>query len=73
MIGLIVAMVGGVLAAVIGLLAGMSGTSAIWLAVVTGLLVFGALVGSTVAAITRSQAKLEVRFPAAAEGETAGE
>jgi hypothetical protein len=64
MIGLIVALLGGVLVSVIGLLAGVSGSAAVWLAVGGALLTFAALVAYAFRSIPRQQASLEVRFPA---------
>jgi hypothetical protein len=64
MIGLITAMVGGVLAAVIGLLVGVSGGVAVWLGVGGGILVFLALVVLTFGAVPRQQASLTALFPA---------
>lgn len=63
MIGLIVAMIGGVLAVVIAMLAGVDGGQAIWVGAVAGLLVFVALFATTARAILREQGRLEARFP----------
>jgi hypothetical protein len=64
MIGLIVALLGGVLIGVIGLLAGVSGSTAVWVGVGGALLTFVALVAYAFRAILRNQASLDVRFPA---------
>ncbi|HET6380773.1 MAG TPA: hypothetical protein VFH63_07020 [candidate division Zixibacteria bacterium] len=73
MIGLIVAMVGGVLAAVVGLLAGAAGGAAIWIGVALGVAVFVALVAYNASTISRVQATYPVLFPAPAPGTTPGE
>ncbi len=67
MIGLIVAMVGGVLTAVVAMLLGVSGGVAMWIGVVGLVVVFVALIGFTAAAIPREQARLVARFPTPAE------
>ena len=64
MIGLITCMVGGVLAAVLGLIFGVSGGLAVWIGLGGGALVFGALLVTTLGIIPRHQAKLGVLFPA---------
>jgi hypothetical protein len=64
MIGLIVAMVGGVFAAVLALLLGIAGGLAVWIGIGGGVLVFAALVAFTFGAVPRHQASLGVRFPA---------
>jgi hypothetical protein len=64
MIGLIVSMVGGVLAAVVALLLGVAGGLPIWIGVGGGVLVFGVLVASTFGGVTRNQENLTVTFPA---------
>ncbi len=64
MIGLIVAMVGGVFAAVLGLLIGASGGLAVWIGIGSGVLVFAVLVALTFGAVPAQQAALGVRFPA---------
>lgn len=63
MIGLIVSMVGGVLAGVIALIVGASGGSAVWIGIAGGVLVMGALVAWMTLRIPRTQAGLTVRFP----------
>jgi hypothetical protein len=64
MIGLITAMVGGVFAAVLGLIIGVPGAVAIWIGLGAGVLVFGALVALTFGAVTSGQETLTSRFPA---------
>jgi hypothetical protein len=64
MIGLITSMVGGVLAAVLGLLMGVSGGLAVWVGLGGGVLVFVLLLVLTTGAIPRNQAQLTARFPA---------
>ena len=72
-IGLITAMVGGVLVAVISLILGADGGAALWIGVVGAVVVFVALVVFTLWAVPREQAKLEARFPAPpAEAEQPG-
>ncbi len=71
MIGLITAMVGGVFAAVLGLLFGVPGAVAIWIGLGAGVLVFGALVAFTFGAVTGSQETLSSRFPAPQEEDPA--
>lgn len=63
MVGLIVGMVGGVLVAVLALLAGVSGSASVWIGVAGGLLVFVAVVAYVAVNIPREQARLTVRFP----------
>lgn len=63
MIGLIVSMVGGVLVGVLALIVGASGGSAVWIGIVGGVLVMGALVARMLSRIPRTQAGLTVRFP----------
>jgi hypothetical protein len=64
MIGLIASMVGGVLAAVLGLLIGVAGELAVWIGVGGFVLVFALLVLLTVGSVPRHQAELTVLFPA---------
>ena len=64
MIGLITCMVGGVLAAVLGLIIGVSGELALWIGLGGGVLVFAALLATTLGLIPRHQEKLGVLFPA---------
>jgi hypothetical protein len=64
MIGLITSMVGGVLAAVIALIVGVSGGLAIVIGVAGGVLVFVLIVVLTFGAVPRQQAELGVLFPA---------
>jgi hypothetical protein len=63
MIGLIVAMVGGVLATVLALLTGVEGAVASWIGVAGGVVVFGALLAYSAMAIPREQARLTALFP----------
>ena len=67
MIGLITSMVGGVLAAVIALLVGVSPDLAIWIGIGGGVLVLVLIVVLTFGAVPRHQAELSVRFPAPKE------
>ena len=64
MIGLIVSMVGGVLAAVLGLLIGVSGDLAVWIGIGGGLIVFVAILVTTLGSVPRHQERLGVLFPA---------
>ncbi len=63
MIGLILSMVGGVLAAVLALRIGIGGETALAVGVGGGLVVFGALAWLTVGAIPREQGRLTTLFP----------
>jgi hypothetical protein len=72
MIGLITSMVGGVLAAVLGLLMGVSGDQAVWVGLGGGVLVFAILLVLTTGAITRDQAALPALFPASRQGPAGG-
>jgi hypothetical protein len=67
MIGLITAMVGGVLAAVLALLIGITAGIAIWLGIGGGVLVFVLIAVLTFGAVPRHQAALGVLFPAPSE------
>jgi hypothetical protein len=67
MIGLITCMVGGVLAAVLGLIIGVSGELAVWIGLGGGVLVFVVLAAATFGYIPRHQAELGVLFPAPRE------
>jgi hypothetical protein len=64
MIGLITAMVGGVLAGVLGLLLGVAGGLAVWIGIGGGILVFVAIVALTFGAVPRQQGRLTALFPA---------
>jgi hypothetical protein len=64
MIGLIVSMVGGVLAGIIGLLMGASGDAAVWIGLIGGVIVFVLLVVATFGLVPRAQAGMDARFPA---------
>ena len=67
MIGLIVSMVGGVLAAVLGLLIGVSGDLAVWIGIGGGVIVFVAILILTLGSVPRHQERLGVLFPAPEE------
>jgi hypothetical protein len=71
MIGLITSMVGGVLAAVLGLILGASGVVAVWIGLAGGVLVMLAIVAFTFGSVTRQQQILEVLVPAPAAPEPA--
>jgi hypothetical protein len=64
MIALITSMVGGVLAAVLSLIIGVSGGLPIWIGVGGGVLVFVILYVLTAGTVTRHQEKLTALFPA---------
>ena len=64
MIGLITAMIGGVLAAVLGLIMGVSGELAVWIGLAGGVITFVALLVPTLGVVPRAQARLGVLFPA---------
>jgi hypothetical protein len=64
MIGLITAMVGGVLAGVLALLLGTSGEVAVWLGLAGGAIAFIAIVGLTLGSVTSHQASITALFPA---------
>jgi hypothetical protein len=64
MIGLITAMVGGVLFSVLALIAGLSGAVAFWIGLVGGVVVFALLAVFTFGTVPRQQATLSVLFPA---------
>lgn len=64
MIGLITSMVGGVLAAVLGLLIGVSGEQVVWVGFGGGVLVFAIILVLTTGTIARNQAALPALFPA---------
>lgn len=64
MIGLITSMVGGVLAAVLGLLVGVPGGQALWVGLAGGVFVIVFLFVRTSGAVTREQATLPALFPA---------
>ncbi len=72
MIGLILSMVGGVLAAVLALRIGIGGEVALGIGVVGGLVVFGALSWLTVGAVPREQRKLPSLFPTSHAGSAEG-
>ena len=64
MIGLITSMVGGVFAAVLGLIIGVSGELALWIGLGGGVIVFGLLLVLTTGSVPRHQKNLTVLFPA---------
>jgi hypothetical protein len=64
MIGLIVAMVGGVLAGVLAMLAGVGADAVLWIALIGALVVFVALVAFVMRQVPGHWAQLDVRFPA---------
>ena len=68
MIGLIVSMIGGVLALVVALILGASVQVAIGVAVVAALGVFVALAAMTIRFYLRVQASLQVLFPTPSDG-----
>lgn len=72
MIGLITSMVGGVLAAVLGLLVGISGGQALWVGLGGGALVFVGLIVVTTGSVTRDQETLPALFPASAQDPSGG-
>jgi hypothetical protein len=63
MIGLITAMVGGVLTTVVAMLFGVDGSASIWIGVGGAFLVMGALFAFTFQAISREQARIPAAFP----------
>ena len=64
MIGLIVAMVGGCEAAVLALMAGVSGDLAVWVGLAGGILTFVIIAWATVGSVPGHQKALTVMFPA---------
>lgn len=69
MIGLILALVGGVEAAVLGLLLGVDDTAALLLGIGGFLVVLGILIGATVGRVPGEQQRLPVLFPTPPSGE----
>jgi hypothetical protein len=63
MIGLIVAMVGGVLAAVVAMLIGVAGGMSIWIGVAGGVVVLAALIVYGAWSVQRVQASVAAHFP----------
>ena len=63
MIGLITAMVGGVLIGVLSLIVGVGGGGAVWIGLVGAAVVFAIIVVVTVGTVPRHQARLKVLFP----------
>ena len=68
MIGLITSMVGGVLIAILSLIAGIHDSLAFWIGLGGGVLVFALLVRFTFGSIPNSQGGLAALFPAPAQG-----
>lgn len=64
MIGLITSMVGGILAAVLGLILGVPGELAVWVGVAGAVVVFAILAVLTTGSITRHQATMPAKYPA---------
>ena len=64
MVGLIVAMLGGVEVAVVAMLFGVESALAMWLAVIGAVLILALLFAGTGRRILRNQARLQARFPA---------
>ena len=64
MIGLITSMVGGIFAAVLGLILGVPGGAAVWVGVAGAVIVFATLAVLTTGSITRQQAARPAMFPA---------
>ena len=69
MVGLIVAMVGGVLAAVVSMLIGLETGPSIGIGLAAGVIVLAALFAYTAAAITREQARFTALFPTSVAAE----
>ena len=63
MIGLIVAMVGGVLVTVLAMLFGLDGGASIWIGVAGGVIVLAALFAVTGKTVLREQARFTALFP----------
>jgi hypothetical protein len=63
MIGLIVAMVGGVLTTVLAMLLGLDGAASIWIGVAGGVIIFGAMAAYSAREILREQARFTALFP----------
>jgi hypothetical protein len=64
MIGLITAMVGGVLAGVLGLIVGVSGDAAVWVGLAGAVVTFVAIVVVSAGRVPRHQERMTVLFPA---------
>jgi hypothetical protein len=71
MIGLITAMVGGVLVAVVSLLLGIDGGAAIWIGVGGAIVVFIGIALATFGSVPKHQARMTALFPAAAASDSA--
>ena len=63
MIGLIVALVGGVLASVVALLMGVAGGASIWIGVVGGVVIMAALMAYAMLSVDSVQSSVSARFP----------
>ena len=63
MIGLIVAMVGGVLAAVVAMLVGMTAATSIWIGVIGGVIVLVVLIAYVATTVDHVQSGVTARFP----------
>jgi phosphatidylglycerophosphate synthase len=72
MVGLIVSMVGGSLAAVVAMLVGVASAAAVWVGVVGALVVLAAIFAYTMVAVTRERARFRPRFPAPSADAGAG-
>lgn len=64
MIGLITSMVGGILAAVLGLILGVPGELAVWVGVAGAVVVFVVLLVLTTGSVTRHQSTMPAKYPA---------
>jgi hypothetical protein len=71
MIGLILALVGGVEAGVLALLFGLQGSAALLVGIGGAIVVFGVLVGLTVGRVPREQRELPAMFPTPSEPDAA--
>jgi hypothetical protein len=67
MVGLIVSMVGGVLAGLLALRAGLPADAAVWISLIGAVVVFVVLAGAATRQVPRNWAMLEVRFPSTDE------
>lgn len=63
MVGMTVAMVGGVLTTVLALLVGVDGGVAVWIGVAAAVIVIGSIFAYTATTISREQARFVARFP----------
>ena len=67
MVGLIVSMVGGVLAGLLALRAGLPADAAVWISLIGAVVVFVVLASAATRQVPRNWAMLEVRFPSTDE------